>query len=466
MLVLTALLMVPITFAEENNDQKTDEELSPKQHRTQQQSVSPEEIVPDEPGDHPLQPDWARRISIGGDVRLRYQSDTFPEGNADFADPTDLSRTLNTSNDRHRYRYRARLDVNADIIDDRSKKAGRAKIGMRLSTGSENNPISTNETMGDFNNKDKLLFDRAFLQYAYKPGKEVWGGKLPEIKLTGGRFANPFESTNLIWDGDLNFEGFALNFTTDTLTRTTWSMFMSAGYFPLQEVELVQEDKFFWGGQLGFEFRPSSSFTFQIAGAFYDFQNITGKLNEPDRPDDASDYTAPLFQTKGNALFIIDSSVALEDQKTGLAAEYQLANASAKMTLKFFAPIEIVIDADYVINLALDVDEVVKLTEADKKNYGDEGYQFGFLIGYPKIANSGQWHASVFYRYLETDAVLDAFTDSDFRGGGTNAKGWGAGFGVGLYKNVWLSAKWMSADEITGPQFAQDTLQVDINGRF
>jgi hypothetical protein len=245
-------------------------------------------------------------------------------------------------------------------------------------------------------------------------------------------------------------------------------MFLNTGYFPLQEVELVQDDKFFWGGQLGLEFKPSAFFTFRLSGAFYDFQNITGKLNDPDRRDDESDYTAPLFQTKGNALFIIDSSVDvdLEDQKTGLAAEYQLANATAKMTLKYFDPIQIVIDADYVVNIALDVDEVVELTEADKNNYGDEGYQFGLLIGYPEIDGFGQWHANVFYRYLETDAVLDAFTDSDFRGGGTNAKGWGAGLGVGLYKDVWLNAKWMSADEIIGPQFAQDTLQVDISGRF
>jgi hypothetical protein len=462
MLTLAALLMMPVASAEEKKGQHTDKGAPQKQVRMDGR----EKTGSDEHGGNLLKSEWVRRISIGGDVRVRYQSDTFPDGNADFPNPTDLSRTLNTSNDRHRYRYRTRLDVNANIIDEQTKNADKATIGLRLSSGSENNPISTNETMGDFNNKDKLLIDRAFLQYAYKPRKEVWGGKIPEIKLTGGRFANPFESTHLVWDSDLNFEGFALNFTTDTLTRTTWSMFLNTGYFPLQEVELHQDDKFFWGGQLGFEFRPSAFMSFKISGAFYDFQNITGKLNDPDRPDDESDYTAPLFQTKGNALFVIDSSVDLEDQKTGLAAEYQLANATAKMTLKYFSPIQIVIDADYVINLALDVDEVVKLTEADKKNYGDEGYQFGLLIGYPKLRDFGQWRANVFYRYLETDAVLDAFTDSDFRGGGTNAKGWGAGFGLGLYKNVWLNAKWMSADEITGPQFAQDTLQVDINGYF
>jgi hypothetical protein len=35
-----------------------------------------------------------------------------------------------------------------------------------------------------------------------------------------------------------------------------------------------------------------------------------------------------------------------------------------------------------------------------------------------------------------------------------------------LFKNIWLSAKWMTADEIEGPPMAWDTVQADINARF
>jgi hypothetical protein len=64
------------------------------------------------------------------------------------------------------------------------------------------------------------------------------------------------------------------------------------------------------------------------------------------------------------------------------------------------------------------------------------------------------------------DAVLDAFTDSDFHLGGTNAKGWFIGGNYGLMKNVWLTGRWLTADVITGPPYGVDVLQVDINTQF
>ena len=78
------------------------------------------------------------------------------------------------------------------------------------------------------------------------------------------------------------------------------------------------------------------------------------------------------------------------------------------------------------------------------------------------------WNCSLFYKRVEADAVLDAFTDSDFHGGGTDAKGWILGAQFGLYKNVWFSAKWRTADEILTEygQFAIDILQIDINAVF
>ncbi len=70
------------------------------------------------------------------------------------------------------------------------------------------------------------------------------------------------------------------------------------------------------------------------------------------------------------------------------------------------------------------------------------------------------------YKHLERDAVLDAFTDSDFHLGGTNTKGWVVGGNYGLVKNVWLSGRWLSGNVITGPQYGVDILQVDVNTRF
>ena len=95
-----------------------------------------------------------------------------------------------------------------------------------------------------------------------------------------------------------------------------------------------------------------------------------------------------------------------------------------------------------------------------------DGYMVGATFGYPVIANHGEWNIGLHYKYLGADAVLDAFTDSDFHLGGTNAKGWILKGEYGLYRNVWLTTRWLSSDEIHGYRIGVDTLQVDVNARF
>jgi hypothetical protein len=94
------------------------------------------------------------------------------------------------------------------------------------------------------------------------------------------------------------------------------------------------------------------------------------------------------------------------------------------------------------------------------------GHQAALAVGMPKIKSSGDWQASVAYKYLEKDAVLDALTDSDFHLGGTNAKGFVASGSYGVDENVWLSLRWISTDQIDGAPLSIDTLQVDLNSRF
>jgi hypothetical protein len=87
-------------------------------------------------------------------------------------------------------------------------------------------------------------------------------------------------------------------------------------------------------------------------------------------------------------------------------------------------------------------------------------------LGWPKVDAFGKWSVFTYYKYLERDAVLDAFTDSDFHLGGTNVKGWTVGGNYGLVKNVWLTGRWLSGNVITGPQYGVDVMQLDLNTRF
>ncbi|MBT8341175.1 MAG: putative porin [Desulfatitalea sp.] len=417
--------------------------------------------------------EWAQRIAFSADVRLRYQGDYFAEGNALFLRPDDTSETLNSTEDRHRLRYRARIGMKAKLLDYREVNVGKMEAGFRFTTGNEKDPLSTNETMGDYLNRDSFVFDRAYLKYAWQPINPKWN-RMPRLSLFGGRFANPWFSSDLVWDSDLNLEGAAIGYETDTEQMRPLNMFVTAGIFPLQEEELTGRNKWFWGAQLGFTFQPRYDLAFVLGAAYYDYQRIEGVQNELSQPG-VTDYTAPLFQQKGNTLMDIDPTSSIE---TALATDYNILDIYLTADFGIFYPVQIVLEGQYVKNLGFDSDRVALVTTGlssdelarvpgiEEPIEDTDGYMVGATIGYPKIYNQGEWNVGFKYKYLGADAVIDAFTDSDFHLGGTNAKGWIFKIEYGLYRNVWLTSRWLSSNEIKGPPFGVDTLQVDINARF
>lgn len=397
-------------------------------------------------------PSWVNSLTLGGDLRLRYHADYYDSSNAEFLKPTNPTELLNTTEDRKRLRARARLNLNAKITD-------RVETGIRLSTGSTEDPVSTMVTFGDYMNKKSVALDLAYLKY--KP--------MPEMTLWGGRMPNPWYCTDLVWDSDLNFEGLVFNFDTQLMRHARG--FVTAGVFPIQEEEWTGDDKWLYGGQVGFllSYTPSSRYkpviSLTVAGAYYDYKNITGEMNDPAYPGE-KDWTAPDFQQMGNTLMMINYDT--ENPLLALAADYNLANVTAVFDLGMFDPVHIVISGDYVRNVGFDKDDVAQRTGVDPIYVKEEitGHQVGLSIGYIKVRQFGQWRCYLYQRRLGADAVLDAFTDSNFHKGGTNAKGRTLGFEFGLTNNVWLSTRWITSDEIEGPAFAVDTLLMDLNVKF
>ena len=78
------------------------------------------------------------------------------------------------------------------------------------------------------------------------------------------------------------------------------------------------------------------------------------------------------------------------------------------------------------------------------------------------------WNLQLSYRYVETDATVDAFTDSDFGAGltGTNLKGYTIGGNLALSSRVWAGLRYMSSDNVSGPTYKNDLIQFDINAKF
>jgi hypothetical protein len=416
---------------------------------------------------------WAERVELGGDLRLRYQNEMKDETNDDRLGSEGIEPT---NIDRQRWRYRARLGLKAKLIDPRETNVGKAEVGFRLATGNANDPVSTNQTLGDHFNKDDIFFDRAYLKWSWTPTEQIWGDKLPQVLLIGGRMANPFFSTDLVWDSDVNFEGATLKLVSDTFEGNSWRTFFTAGAYPLDEYEFREDSKWLFGSQVGLEHKPFWGLNYKLAVAYYDFNGVKGDpiTALPETGDIDFDWGQPSAVQGGNTLVNLNrvNIAPLTDPIYGLAADFRELNVTAMVDIDRFFPIHVILWADYVKNIGSDKDEIRKIYSAsevpDYELDQTEGYQVGLTLGYPKVREAGQWSIAFSYKHLEANAVLDAFTDSDFNTGGTDAEGFGLKVEIGLYKNIWLATRYLSTNEIIEErgQFAVDTLQMDINAEF
>ena len=408
-------------------------------------------------------PEWIDRLKWEGSLRLRAESDRFGESNpiADRFNLANGTNIKNTTEDRNRLRVRAQLGVKAEVNDWMS-------AGIRITTGSLDDPISPNQTQEAASGKFTIGLDRAYMNAKIKP----W------LNVVGGRFANPWFSTDLVWDPDLAFDGIAASFTPTINDRL--SSFVTVGAFPIDEVEKsninLAKSKWMYGAQAGLNWKFSNKSSAKLGVALYDFQNVAGISNGFGAASDGSGpftATVPTFRTKGNSSFNINESTVGATPAYGLSSEFRELNVTGQVDVATFDPVHVILTGDYVKNIGFDKNDIVKRTRVAPKEETD-AYQLKLTVGMPETYQAGQWNAFVAYRRLEADSVLDSFTDSDFYLGGTNAKGWLLGGSYGIDKNTWLTARWFSADEISPPSLMSgpysplsiDVLMLDLNAKF
>lgn len=409
-------------------------------------------------------PEWIDRVEWTGELRLRYQMDQFSDTNVSPAtlasNNTQYMQVNNTSEDRERQRIRALFGANLHINDWLNG-------GIRFTTGLLQTPVTPNQTEGFSQGKFVFGLDRAFLEA--KPYD--W------LTLTGGRFANPFFTgnrvfgTDLIWDPDLAFDGLVAK--ANPKINNHWQVFSSVGAFPIEEVETSDtnkaRDKWLYAAQGGIEWTASDNSKVKLGVAYYDFKNVEGEPSQFNG-DTRFDATVPLWRQKGNSTFKLNPFAnncdsATNPSRCGLASQFQLLNFTGEVDLALFDPVHVILHGAYVKNIGFDQQEILRRTNTplDEEN---EGYELALMVGHPMMKKLHDWQVFGGYRRLERDAMLDGFTDSNFRLGGTDAKGYFLGAQYGLGKNAWLSSRYISADEISGLPFSVDTFFVDMNARF
>ena len=392
-------------------------------------------------------PEWVRGLKWEGDLRVRFQHDDFAADNAPAVSIIETNRnravTLsNTTEDRNRLRVRARLGLTATLDDNWA-------AGVRLTTGNTTDPISSNQTLGVYNDRFTAAFDRAYIRYRYGD----------QFNAVMGRFGNPWFGTDLVWANDIGFDGVAVQWTPRLSQR--WRGFVTVGAMPIQEVELSSADKWLFGAQLGAELASGGGIGGKLGLALYRYSHIVGQTSPAGTS--LNEFTAVQFAQKGNTYYNISSDP--NRPLFGLASDYRIVNLTGTLDITAFGARHVLVTGDVVKNLGFDRGAVAARLGADVEPQ-TKGYLLRVAFGDAEVRQRGDWQVFAAYKRVERDAVLDAFTDSDFRLGGTDARGTIVGGSYGLGKNTAASLRLLSADSISGAPLSVDVLQFDLAVRF
>ena len=314
------------------------------------------------------------------------------------------------SDQRTRFRGRLRLNVAGIVNDDTT-------IKVRLASGSDD-PVSSNQSFGDGWDTKNYGLDQAYIDWhpaAYE-GLELYAGKM----------AKPWVYVkDLVWDGDLNPEGVSVQY--EMAASDTVSLRGQAGYFFIQERK-TDEDTAMYNAQLVAEM-DGEAVDIMIGGGVYMYDNMAG------------------YET----VFVSDDgfgNTTTEDEEGTqfYVNEYELAEAMATVTFKARVPVTLYFD--YIVNM--DVDEE------------DTGYLAGITLG--KAKTTGSWQFDYNYRNLDADCTVAAYSDSDFGGGGTGAKGSRAQLKYQLSKGLQLVGSHF-ANTLADDKDYQRT-QIDLVAKF
>jgi hypothetical protein len=470
-------------------------------------------------------PNWLTQVHFFGDLRFRDEYDLYTSNNApqyvnysaiNASGPIDVNANTNpngipylntTQNRLNQLSIRARFGATFQPADWVS-------LTVRLASGQDTAPVTDTQLLGAGLTKKDIWLDQAFITLyrgTYDPrlsrgtadmtmSRETYNTPVPTGSfdtVNFGRVPDLFMHTDLLFDDNLNFDG-VLATSDHPLGDGGLRLFGAGGVFPLGYVasgfptndsnKVPDHTKWLFAIQAGAQFQPDpAGWAVRGALSFYDFDNVAGLLSAPcpiysGVKQCSTDSSAPSYMQKGNTLFLIrnilpDPSSPLnyaEPQLAGLAYNYHELDAMAEFEMPVSGDIRGLVTADYVRNLAYDPGKTLaSLSPVTNTSGGALGYQSGpnaynirLMVGHLRPSEKGDWNFQVGYKYIEPDAVIDAFNSNDYHMGGTNAKGYYLIASYYFAKNTWMDGRWYSSTEVFGQPLAIDVLQLELQTRF
>lgn len=322
-----------------------------------------------------------------GDFRLRYELFSYRH------DPYGQHRE-----NRYGFRYRLRLGFEKELSDALS-------FGMRFTTGgtpSESVHRGANQTLGrqdDFD-YDPFRINQAYIRWRLPETHGL------ETTLVAGKIANPFiwkhGKDAVIWDHDVSPEGGALLFRYPIDERS--NLFANVGYFIDDENETDSDPKLI-AAQLGGT-TELGAVELGLRGSMYWWSSL-------------------------DSAFVVRS-----EQFGNLPTAYQggksrIGDLTAFIGTELSADWPVAVFGRYARNFTADsgfctgrnVSPIecagAPFSGASSVGAEDDAWSLGLELGSSQIVKLG-----FSYFYIEANAVMSMFTDSDLLDGFTNRRGW------------------------------------------
>jgi hypothetical protein len=272
---------------------------------------------------------------FSGDFRVRYERTTEGNGLPAF--------------DREVVRFRIGLTYapREDIV-----------VRARLATGDPNDPNSTDVTLGSFVNDLAVSLDAASVEV----NRTRWGA-------VAGKFINPLQYTELVWDGDVNPQGVAARVMVGDKASVNATL---TGIYSIVVQHSDDSTSDMAGGQLTVALPAGAKWKLSGSAGYYDYRLRSLATG------DAGDFRGNRLDANGayvSDFNLLDVIVAID--YSGLGERY---------------PLRVV--GDYVQN-----------SGADDLNTG-----YGADVYLGRSANQGDLRYRYGYGMTETDAVLAAFS--------------------------------------------------------
>ncbi|TSD75854.1 hypothetical protein FFI16_005280 [Pseudomonas sp. KBS0710] len=352
------------------------------------------------------------------DQKLAWAARTQLKGDVRFRQETVKiqGESNNGGRDKDRQRIRARLGAYTEINSQ-------VDTGIRVATGSSDDARSTNQDQDNYFDKKSIWLDLGYIDYH--------PDQIKNLHVIGGKMLQPWVNMgDVIWDSDINPEGLAVTYKYPL--GTSAELFGSLGNYNLKDNvdgDGVQfrHDLRLTSGQLGTRFSLTDNLKMTLGGSVYAYQN--------DKDSRCTTTTTPC---------------ALAVNGNSANNEFRLYEGFAQADIGGLA-VPLAFYGQYVKNNDAVTDQDTAWL------IGAKSKVFGFNLDYN-------------YRDTQRDAVVGAFTDSDFANGTTGSRGHKLKVSYDIDKNFALGATYFLTKADYASRTQRDantnTLQLDAEAKF